>query len=715
LFAHSGLDLKCPKLVESAESFFTLAYSTSSIFPFLIGDQMGNQFRHCTLFCAALLASVPLSAEEANELSLSDLFNLKVDVASQTAKPLRETPGIVTVMTRQDLMSFGPVSLREVLEQVPGFSFLAGSEATVAPAIRGQMVADGKVLVLRDGNSMVESAWGTFSYDDHLDLNQVERIEIIRGPGSAMYGGEAEMAVINIISRSPSSYSGFEVNAFTRVSRYANTGNGASFGWGNVFASQEFEASLTGSWVTAQRSTQTFGSAGSMPLSMEDHYGIESGQLNLYTAWQGLELRAMMDRYRSGVAYQYPIADAATGAPAVDSLTGSAIYGDPLTGQITWDGYYANLQKKFALRNDLSLKARLRAKYQRPWAYEGDIRTSDGYQTYDVSSSRFSADFGLDWVPSETFDVVIGGEALTDRVWKNEAGQVFGNGSSEVENRNLSQFSELTVQTDYVNFISGYRFDNNERFGNSFVPRFAATKAWKTTHLKLLYSKAFKSPNVYVAESEGIKPEKTTVIEAEAGALLGDHWSVTTNVFSSEINGIIFFVPSSDPANVGNTYANLGSSKVAGAEFEVKGLYKLAQGTINYANYMNTDDAPNALVIGPHDKARLGMPQHRVNARGILHIQPWMDLSVSGNWVSSCTVVSATNSAAEPVAEEVDPMLLLNAGLSFQPPFVKQLKIELAMQNVTDVDRKLLVVDRSGSPSFPGMGREYRLAAGYKF
>jgi outer membrane cobalamin receptor len=652
-----------------------------------------------------LVAGTVHAADE--ELSLADLMDLKVEVASQTAKPLRETPGIVTVFTRQELLSMGLVSLREVLEQVPGFAFSTGSEATVALAVRGQEVTDGKILVLRDGNSMVESAWGTFEFDDHLDLSQVERIEIIRGPGSAMYGGEAEMAVINIVSRAPSSYSGLEAGATVRSSRGDLTGYGGAFGWGTVVPAQDFEGAISGSWVNSRRSTDSYGSPGSAPLSMQDNFGITSGQLNLYAAWMGWEVRAMLDRYHSGVVYQYPQLDSTTQAPVVDSSTGAMAFGKPITGEIVWDGCYANVQKRFSLSNGLSLRTRVRARLQQPWSYSGAIADQDGYAPYDVTSARGSGDLVVDWTPSDILELVAGSEILEDRIWKNRPGEAFANGSDEVHEIDLSQYGELTLRTDWANLLSGYRWDGNDRFGNSFVPRFAVTKAWKTVNLKLLYSKAFKTPNVYVAENPGISPELTTVMESEVGVLLSDHWSAVANVFESEIDRLIIFVP--DSLGGGGKYANQGSSDVAGWELEVRRQGRSVQAAANYSYYRNIGSAPQDMAMASSDRSRLGLPQHRINARLTMHATPWLDLHTSGTWASSCQIFYAPTPFAAPVEGREAPRLVLNAGLGATLPFGPDLRIRLDVRNLTDDDKRLGVLARSGGTLFPQMGREYRL------
>src|SRR5438876_155135 len=79
--------------------------------------------------------------------------------------------------------------------------------------MRGNWAHEGKVLLLLDGQEMNENLFGTTQFGNHFSIDQIQKVEIIRGPGSAIYGGYAEYGVINIITRTGEEINGVTVSA----------------------------------------------------------------------------------------------------------------------------------------------------------------------------------------------------------------------------------------------------------------------------------------------------------------------------------------------------------------------------------------------------------------------------------------------------------------------------------------------------------------------
>src|SRR6476646_1574189 len=155
-----------------------------------------------------LLAYVPRAGaddvtevHDITEVSLDDLLKTDVDVATKVPQTFRETPGVITVLTREEIMDSGARDLEDVLLLVPGFSLGLDVEGITDVGVRGNWGHEGKVLLLIDGQQMNETLYSTNQLGNHYPVDQIERIEIIRGPGSAIYGGYAELAVINVVTR----------------------------------------------------------------------------------------------------------------------------------------------------------------------------------------------------------------------------------------------------------------------------------------------------------------------------------------------------------------------------------------------------------------------------------------------------------------------------------------------------------------------------------
>ena len=170
-----------------------------------------------------------------DDLSLEALLELKLTVASASenkATSLRETPGIVSLITAQDIRDSGARDLMDLLRLVPGFFFSFDTLGLVGSGLRGNWSQEGKILLIIDGVDQNELLYTTLQYGHHYPIHDIKQIEIIRGPGSAIYGGYAEMAVINITTRTGSDLRGGKVTTnYGRLGSHdARTNIGVSYG-----------------------------------------------------------------------------------------------------------------------------------------------------------------------------------------------------------------------------------------------------------------------------------------------------------------------------------------------------------------------------------------------------------------------------------------------------------------------------------------------------
>ena len=149
----------------------------------------------------------PVQAEHLNQLkamSLEELSNLEVSIASKTPKSVNKIPAAVFVVTSDDIRRSSATSVPELLRMVPGLHVarIDGSHwAVTARGFSGRFA--NKLLVLMDGRAVYtpEFSGVYWNVQDTL-LEDVERIEVIRGPGATVWGANAVNGVINIITRS---------------------------------------------------------------------------------------------------------------------------------------------------------------------------------------------------------------------------------------------------------------------------------------------------------------------------------------------------------------------------------------------------------------------------------------------------------------------------------------------------------------------------------
>src|SRR5689334_11230220 len=178
------------------------------------------QWRLIATLLFLILSNSLLSAQDLDSLmnlnaftkesDLQKILNKNVGVSAQKLSS-RETPGILSIITAEEIQNSGARDLTDVLRLVPGFDVLQDLQFVMGIGLRGSWANEGKVLVLMDGQPFNELLYQTVAIGNRFPVDAIERIEIIRGPGSAIYGGSAEYGVINIITKAAESLNGVAV------------------------------------------------------------------------------------------------------------------------------------------------------------------------------------------------------------------------------------------------------------------------------------------------------------------------------------------------------------------------------------------------------------------------------------------------------------------------------------------------------------------------
>jgi iron complex outermembrane receptor protein len=128
-----------------------------------------------------------------------------VSTPSRRPQPIDESPASITVITTEDIRRSGALTLPEVLAILPGVEALRLSEASIEISIRGfNSYSSDKVLVMLDSRPLFNLADASVDWNlIPVSLEDIDRIELVRGPGSALYGENAFFGIINIITKTP--------------------------------------------------------------------------------------------------------------------------------------------------------------------------------------------------------------------------------------------------------------------------------------------------------------------------------------------------------------------------------------------------------------------------------------------------------------------------------------------------------------------------------
>ena len=193
----------------------------------------------------ALVAAQPLEAwaqtrlaRNLAEASLEDLLQIEITTVSRKKERANDVAAAIYVITRRDIRRSGMTSVPELFRLVPGMTVSQINSNNWAISVRGfGSLFTNKLLVLVDGRSIYNRAFsGEFWNSLDLPLDDIDRIEVIRGPGGSVWGANAMNGVINIITRSAADTQGGYVqvaagtyDAGQGAVRYGGTIGGVSY------------------------------------------------------------------------------------------------------------------------------------------------------------------------------------------------------------------------------------------------------------------------------------------------------------------------------------------------------------------------------------------------------------------------------------------------------------------------------------------------------
>ncbi len=515
--------------------------------------------------------TLALAAQDATEKELLDLLNTPVTVASAKATTIRESPGVITVLSHEEIQATGARDLIDVLRQVPGFDFGYDVEGATGLFARGLWAYEGKALVLFDGIEMPELLYGNMLLGHRFPIDQIKRIEIIRGPGSAIYGGLAELAVIKIIT--------LQGEDLTGGGGSVKAGLGGMFGSASGKAREAFSALLApnlgnskltvGLFTdTGRRSPFTYTEADGSLHDAGDFSDMHSRMANVGYANGGFSFRGLLEDYK----VQDPSSLSPTSDRSFISQNGDVRY--------VWKvGEHLTLTPAYSYRRVSS------------WYKPGRERTVQ----------RDKGGITLAWDVDSRISLNAGIERYTDTgsVSKESVGSaiVTYDGADRVTYGVNGAFAEVTYH-DFVNITFGGRYEKHNLAGSAFVPRFALTWVGGAFHAKFLYAGAFRTPNVQVftnraAADTKIESEKTQDIEVEVGWQMGGSL-LTLTLFHTKLDKPLVY------GSLG--YSNGPEATTEGAEVEWK--FRQPWGFVNASFSLNKGDnkVPEWSVPGEDDR-----------------------------------------------------------------------------------------------------------------
>jgi len=517
---------------------------------------------------------------------------------------------------------------------------------------------------------------------------------VIRGPGSAIYGGSAEYGVINIVTNQAEDINGICVSGtYGQMEKdYGRRNLNLSIGK----KIKDFSFSLSGLVGQGQRSDQTYTDYLDSSYSMKGNSSLNPNYVNLALGYKGLSFRAIGDFYQTTHRDGY----------------GSVINQGAVNE--SFNSVFSELKYVLKVNDKFTITPKINFKNQTPWK----TPSYDYSQPYNKTGVRFTENITASYDAKRFINLIVGVESYQDKATDNTDSSFFANNKKEVNYYNYSVFTQGLMKTRFVNFIVGARFDKHSEFKSAFVPRIGLTKKYNKFHFKTLYSQGFRSPsidNINSADSAGIKPELTTVIEAELGYQITRNSILTANFYDITTHAPIIYYVSQDSSNT-DYYTNNGHAGSQGTEIEYR--YKAKWGFINcnYSLYTVENKEKVAIYKANNDYSLLGFANRKANLNVCWNITKALSFNTTATLYGQRFAVVGIDSLGKSIQAKLDPTLLLNFFVRYETP-IKGLSVGLGVYDALNQKFKFIQPYDGGHAPLPGPSREiiFRLNYNLKF
>jgi outer membrane receptor for ferrienterochelin and colicins len=568
---------------------------------------MENTVHRILSIISMLLITQPAFAlTEEEELGLFYGDEAFISIATGLSKPISKAPAVATIITSKQIEEVGARTIDDVLETVPGLH-VSDSSTRLSPiySIRGiHTDKNPQVLMLLNGIPMTQLYFGDRGPLSSLPVGAISRIEIIRGPGSAVYGADAFAGVINVITKTADEYDGYSISA--RVSEF-NTKD-ASFAYGGETESgfkTSFNLQVT---TTDGDDSRLIGADAQTIFDGATGTTVSNAPGPMSTGLERLDFNAEVSKgdwiFRFWSRY---VTDSGAGpgiALALDP-TGSAETKDYLldftqknvaqlpgwTFDIRFSHYDVNSKSESTLFPagtflPIDSLGNVNPITGAPVFFpQGLIGNPEVYeQRTNLELTGISRDFGIHDVrlsagatratldPKESKNY---GPGVPVGVLTDVTGSDFIYISTETRNlMYLSVQDVIDIAADWE-LTAGVRYDDYSDFGSTTNPRLALV--WETFNnltTKLLYGKAFRAPsfaelyainNPVILGNRQLRPEIIDTFEVAVDYSPGLTHHAGVSLYSYDIKDLIQFVPDGSGAQIAR---NTGKQSGEGIELE---------------------------------------------------------------------------------------------------------------------------------------------------
>ena len=647
-------------------------------------------------------AAPPDTRQALIELPLEQLLNLEVYSASKFTQKVSEAPSSVSIVTADDIRTYGYRTLADILKRFPGlyvtydrnYSYL-GTRGFARPGDYNT-----RILLLVDGYRINDGIYdgGLIGTDFNVDVDLIDRVEFVPGPGSAIYGSSAVFGVINVITKKGRDIGGFEFSG--EVASFDTHKGRLTYGHRD---DNGLETLLSASSYHSRGKNQFFpefndpatnnGVAQNLDHDRSDQFFTKiSG--GAYTLEAGFSKRTK----------------------GIPTASYGQVFNDPRSETID-EQAFLNLKYYDKLNSTLEMSASIN---YGQYKYFGDY-------AYDYPPLTLNKDYALGRVwggevrfletALERHKLIYGAEYRDDyrQVQSNYDADPFFSYLNDRRSRRsygLYATDEFTISDAWI-LNAGVRRDNSSTDQGITSPRIAVIHHWSPqTTVKLLYGNAYRSPSAYekyyndgdntMKINPDLKPEKIGTYEMALEHYLRNDFRVSGSVYTYRIKNLINLVR--DPGDDLLVFENTSTADATGIELVAQRIWNNGTEWLTSYTLQKAEDGVTGARLSDSPRHLLKMnlrtPLFNSAWQAGLEVQHISDRTtpIDGT-VSSATVTNLTF-----VSERLAKNLVLSA--SFYNLFDENYADPPSLEHCDSLDRCLNGITQDG--------RSFRLKLTYR-
>lgn len=617
-------------------------------------------FLPLSLFLSSTIWASNADMEALFLLDIRELQNIKVVTATKSEKNIRSVPSTLRVITDTMIQERGYQSLEEALADLPGMQFRDIQGFNSYTFMRGAPSQNNLILMMVDGVVINELNSGGFYGGLHYNLSNIKRIEVMYGPGSALYGTNAVSGVINIITRDPDDEDAQGLFASAAIGSFDT--QSLSMRLGHYDKNSSFGYTLSAMYKTTSKTD----------LGGDDGANNWSDSMDNFEEDLSVEGRIKYKNLQLGMILQDKKASMTTFQKSV----GTDYYDRDTLWHITFANIWA--KHKLNINDKTELNSML---YYRNTTVQDDTVASvtngvtDNNQTgYYRPNSLIGIEERLVYRGIEDFELTTGIVYERERLAEDFSKSYSNSYLVEPEAPPKPDMINNTLKSLYLQghyhinkafaLTAGVRHEESSFYDTVTTPRGSLIYNQDDTTIKLIYAEAFRAPKpwdyTFGNGNTALSPEEMKSYELFFGHVFNKNIKADITYFNNKIKNKLTF------DSINNRWINQGELAAQGTEVS---LIYLSENIKSFINYTYTDSNDEDGVETEE------IAKHTANA-GFTYIP-------NKNYLSHINVnyVGKKNNPAVPT-EDVDAYTLVNAKLSYNG--FKEWNIDFMVKNIFD-------------------------------